>query len=123
MHYTQPNIHHTSHEASIYCSLSCTLFNNIGNGATANAKQAAVTNGRAPEAIIEPPPTPPPLQLNSNNLLDKIGVTILAAALVEVNKAKFLDRASLFTEELATNAAVEVSATAAPARFIMYNIL
>lgn len=100
-----------------------------GNGATARQKHAAVANGSAPLGI---PPTNNDneelvllllLQLNSNILLDRSGVNILAAARVDVNKARFFERLSLSVDELATNAAVDVSAIAAPIRFIIYNIL
>ena len=88
------------------------LSRNIGSGATAMAKHAAVTNGRAPGAID-------PLQLSSNILLERSGVKILAAALVDVRRARLRERSSLPSDERATRAAVAVSATAAPARFIM----
>ena len=84
----------------------------MGNGATAIAKQAAVTNGRAPGYLN-------PAQLHSNILPERIGVRTLAAALVDVSSARLRERASLLCDEHATSVAAEVSATAAPIRLSM----
>mmetsp|Transcript_27745 Transcript_27745/g.46045 ORF Transcript_27745/g.46045 Transcript_27745/m.46045 type:complete len:91 (+) Transcript_27745:94-366(+) len=90
----------------------------MGNGAAAKQKQAAVTNGRAPQGTYTPPMNDL-RQLSSNNLLEIRGVKILAAARVDVSSARFRDRSSLPMDDDATKAAVDVSATAAPARLIM----
>ena len=87
-----------------------------GSGATATAKHAAVKNGSDPG-------TTDALQLSSNSLLERSGVAILAAARVDVRSARLRERASLSGEELATSAAVAVSATEAPTRFSMYSAL
>ena len=75
------------------------------------ARHPAVTNGSAPGAAEL-------LQLSANILLERIGDAILAAARVDVSKARLRDRASLPADERATRAAVAVSATAAPHRFV-----
>ena len=74
-------------------------------------KPAATTNGSAPGATFA-------LHPNSNNLLESNGEKILAAARVDVNKPRLRERFALL-DVLATRAAVDVSAMAAPARFIM----
>ena len=82
----------------------------LGNGATAKQRPPAITKGREPgatELCIE----------SSNNFPESSGETILAAALVLVSRARLRDRSSRFAEELATRAAVDVSAMAAPALF------
>ena len=63
------------------------------------------------------------LERIANILLDRSGEAILAAALVDVSSARLRERASLPTDERATSAAVDVSATAAPARLVMYSRL
>ena len=87
----------------------------LGNGATAMQRQPAVTNGRAPGATEL-------CMLSSNSLPETSGEKILAAARVLVKKAKLRERSSRFVEELATKAAVDVSAIAAPALLIKYSI-
>ena len=62
------------------------------------------------------------LQLISNIRLDNSGYMILAATLVDVNNARLRLRSSLpLPSDSATRVAVELSATATPARFIMYS--
>ena len=83
----------------------------LGNGATAMQRQPAATNGKAPGATEL-------CMLSSNNFPETKGENMRAAARVLVSKARLRDRSSRFAEELATNAAVDVSAIAAPALFI-----
>mmetsp|Transcript_36215 Transcript_36215/g.108511 ORF Transcript_36215/g.108511 Transcript_36215/m.108511 type:complete len:117 (-) Transcript_36215:554-904(-) len=85
----------------------------LGSGATAKQKEDASTKGSAPGA------TAPAQMLSSKSLPEIRGLNILAAARVEVNNPRLRDRSSLLPDALATRAAVDVSATAAPMRFIM----
>ena len=88
----------------------------MGSGATASPQHAAVTKGSAPGASTAKEPDE---QLSANILLERIGDAILAAARVDVRRARFRERASLPSEDRATRAAVAVSAMAAPMRFVM----
>ena len=99
------------HAASFLCWRLCALLRMLGNGATAMQRQPAAMNGKAPGATEL-------CMLSSNNLPESRGEKILAAARVLVSRARLRDRSSLLAEELATNAAVDVSAIAAPALFI-----
>ena len=76
------------------------------------ARHPAVTNGSAPGAIAEP-------QLSAYILVETSGDAILAAALVDVRRARLRDRDSRSADERATSAAVAVSATPAPIRLTM----